>query len=69
MIDIKEGIKFHAKLIYSNRFGNQINITGGDLDDRTVTFDLTEEAEKILSAAHSAQEIDSAILKLYGGRK
>ena len=68
-VTIKNGITSQAKLIYSNRLGNLVEITGGDLVDKVAFFDMTEEAKTLLEKASTAQEIENAIISLYGGKK
>lgn len=69
MVVIKDGIHFQAKIIYSNRFGDRVEVTGGNLCDRIASFDLTEDAEKRLTSAATYAEVDRAILDLYEGKK
>lgn len=68
-VTIKNGITSQAKLIYSNRFGNSVEITGGDLIDKVATFDMTEEAKTLLEKASTVQEVENAIISLYGSKK
>lgn len=67
MHTIKEGVTFHAKLIYSNRFGDSVEIT--NTSDRSYTFDLTDDAKTELEKASTPAEVDLVVLALYGGKK